>query len=184
MTNDLHDQLDTESVANDAIEPLTDEVLEYDSEISEGKEEAELQEVREKLGVTDMVDPLRALLDAPVGPVTSGFPVPRLNTEFQIKALTSREYNAIQERSTRFTRNKRTGRMDRDLDATTMSLLVCLAGTVHPNFQDSQLTKRYPNMQPHEIVATSLLPGEVDNLATKILSLSGFDEELEDTGKD
>lgn len=183
MTNDLHDP-ELDSLAQPAEDPVTDEVLEYDSEAAESKEASDMTEVREQLGVTELIDPLRALLDAPIGPVTSSFALPRLKTQFDIKALSSREYNAIQERSTRFTRNKRTGRMDRDLDATTMSLLVCVTGTVHPDFRSAELSKRYPNMQPHEILSASLLPGEVDNLASQILTLSGFNEELEEAGKD
>lgn len=172
-----------DSLAEAAIDALDDEVHEVETDDAD-RGDSGMAEVREKLGITELIDPLRALLDAPVGPVTDKWACPRLNTEFTIKALTSREYNQIQERSTRFTRNKRSGRMDRDLDATTMSLLVCLSGTVSPDFASPELAKRYPNTQAHDIIALSLLPGEVDGLAAKILTLSGFDEDLEDTGKD
>lgn len=172
------------SLAEPALDPLIDDIVEVDTEDAQSKEAMDIEQVRDELGVSHMIDPLKALLDAPIGPVTSKWGCPRLHTEFEIKALTSREYNQIQERATRFTRNKRTGRMDRDLDATLMSLLVCLDGTVSPNFRDPQLAERYPNAKSHEIISVALLPGEVDSLASKILSLSGFDEELEETGKD
>lgn len=171
------------SIAIPAEDPLTDEVIEVDTDVAE-KDAGEMDAVREQLGITPLVDPLHALLNAPVGPVLGKWACPRLNTEFTVRALDSHEFTQIQERATRFTRNKRTGRMDRDLDATLMSLLVCLDGTVNPNFRDPQLAQRYPNVKSHEIVSIALLPGEVDSLASKILTLSGFDEELEETGKD
>ena len=172
------------SLAEPAIEALDDEILEVETDDAQAKDSTEINDVRDRLGVTEMIDPLRALLDAPVGPVTSTWACSRLNTEFVVKAMSSRDYNQVQERATRFTRNKRTGRMDRDLDATVMSLLVCALGSVTPDFTDPQLAQRYPNMQAHDIVSACLLPGEVDSLASKILTLSGFDEDLEETGKD
>lgn len=171
------------SLAEPSIESIDLEIHEIETDDADRSPDG-MAEVRDQLGITELVDPLRALLDAPVGPVTTTWACSRLKTEFVIKALSSREYNQVQERSTRFTRNKRTGRMDRDLDATTMSLLVCQIGSVSPDFNDPQLAKRYPNLQSHEIVSASLLPGEVDSLAAKILTLSGFEEDLEDTGKD
>ena len=174
------------SVAQPAVDPLDEDVLEVDTETADGggQEAGELQSVRDDLGITELVDPLQALLDAPLGPVLGAWSCPRLNTEFTIRALDSTEFNQIQERSTRFTRNKRTGRMDRDIDATTMSLVTIAAACVNPDFRSSELAKRYPNRQSHEIVSASLLPGEVDSLANKIMVLSGFNDDLEDAGKD
>jgi hypothetical protein len=182
--SDQYSTIPEGSLAEPAIEALDNEILEVESDDAQTKDAVEMSEVRDRLGVTEMIDPLRALLEAPTGPVTSTWSCPRLQTEFVVKAMTSREYNQVQERATRFTRNKRTGRMDRDLDATIMSLLVCSLGTITPDFKDPQLASRYPNMQSHDIVSACLLPGEVDSLASKILTLSGFDEDLEETGKD
>lgn len=181
-----HDELliPEDSVATPADDPLTDEVIEVDTDVAERKDENDMQEVRDQLGITELVDPLNALLNAPIGPVLGKWACPRLNTEFTVRALDSHEFTSIQERATRFTRNKRTGRMDRDIDATVMSLLTIATGSVNPNFADAALLKRYPNKQAHEIVSASLLPGEVDSLANKIMILSGFSEELEEAGKD
>lgn len=184
--NELHEDLTIPegSVAQPTADPLDDDVLEVDTDIADGKEAREMQAVRDELGVTELVDPLQALLEAPIGPVLGSWPCPRLNTEFTVRALDSTEFNQIQERSTRFTRNKRTGRMDRDIDATTMSLVTIASASVNPDFRSPELAKRYPNRQPHEIVSASLLPGEVDSLANKIMVLSGFNDDLEDAGKD
>lgn len=172
--------------ASPAAEPISDEVLEADFEVAESKETRQLTQVREELGITEAVDPLKAILDAPIGPVTGEWECKRLNTKFAIRALNSREYNQIQDRATRWTRNKRTGRNERDLDPMAMSLLVCASGTTNPNFNNPQIKKKYGlnDRQPHEIVSVILLPGEIDKLAEQILNLSGYEEDLEDLGKD
>lgn len=175
--------------ASPAAEPLSSDVLDIDTEIAESKEAKALTEVREQLGITEAVDPLKAILEAPVGPVEGEWHAKRLGTTFKIRALNSREYNQIQDRATRWTRNRRTGRNERDLDPTAMSLLVCAAGTTNPNFNTNApaLKKKYgldPARRVDELVSIILLPGEIDSLAEKILNLSGYEEDLEDLGKD
>ena len=183
--NEVHEDLmiPEGSVAQPAADPLDDDVHVVESDTAE-KDAGNLDAVRDVLGITELIDPLQALLEAPVGPVLGKWACSRLNTEFTIRALDSNEFNQIQERATRFTRNKRTGRMDRDIDATTMSLLTISMACVNPDFRANELGKRYPNKQAHEIVAAALLPGEVDALANKVMVLSGFNEDLEDAGKD
>ena len=81
------------SLAEPAVDPLIDEVMEIDTDDAQTRESGDIEQIREELGVSPMIDPLKALLDAPVGPVTSAWACPRLHTEFEIKALSSREYN-------------------------------------------------------------------------------------------
>ena len=74
--------------------------------------------------------------------------------------------------------------MDKDLDATLMSMLTCVRGTMEPDFTRVELRQHYHVPTIHEVVGAALLPGEVDSLAGKILKISGFDDDLEEAGKD
>jgi hypothetical protein len=176
------------SEAREAAQPYTEEVLDIDPEVAErrGGPEQEVAQVRETLGVTENVDPLQALLNAPTGPQTGTWFCKRLNVNFQIKSLDNDVYGKVQEESTRFVRNRRTGRMEKDIDSPTMSMLVCAYGTTTPSFTSQTVLKRYNAASPRHAVKAALLPGEVDKLAEKILNLSGYDEEddLEEAGKD
>lgn len=168
-----------------ATEPIHTEPLTYDAQDAErAAQVTQMQEARDLIGVTEVVDPLQALLAAPVAPPESEWTCHRLKTTFRIRAITNKEYGEVQDQATRFTRNRRTGRMDKDLDATLMSLLTVVKGSISPDFTDIRFRQKYHVPTIHEAVAGALLPGEVDALAAKILKISGFDDELEEAGKD
>lgn len=172
------------SVAAAPDDSVSQEEILIDTEDVQSKEARELLKLREDMGITESVDPLQALLQAPMGPPTDKWRCERLHTEFQVRALTTGEYNQVQDRATRWTRNKRTGRMEKDLDASVMSLLVVAAATVEPNFADPQILQRYRVQEGYKAVSQALLPGEIEAIAEKIMTLSGFDDELEEQGKD
>lgn len=174
------------SGARPASRPLTDEVKTIDMDTAEkrGGPEQEMASLREDMGITETVDPLKALLESPVGPESGIWKCRRLNTEFKIRSLDNDAYASAQEEATRYARNRRTGRMEKDIDGATLSFLVCVAGTTSPNFNDQALLKRYHAIGARDAVKKALLPGEIDQLAEKILQLSGFDEDIEEQGKD
>jgi hypothetical protein len=160
-------------------------VHDIDLDSADSKQLQELQDLREDMGITELVDPLQALLQAPLGPPQSTWHCKRLKTDFVVRGLTSKEYAAAQEQSTRWNRNKRTQRVERDLDATKLSLLICLHGSVNPNFRDPAVLAKFGVQgAPHEAVGAALLPGEIEALAEKVLDVSGFEQDLEEQGKD
>lgn len=169
-----------------AARPLTDEVKNIDLDTAEkrGGPEQEMAALREDMGITETVDPLKALLEAPIGPQSGVWKCPRLNTEFTIRSLDNDAYAEAQEEATRYARNRRTGRMEKDIDGATLSFLVCVAGTTNPNFNAEPVKARFHAMSARDAVKKALLPGEIDKLAEKILQLSGFDEDVEEQGKD
>lgn len=169
-----------------AARPLTDEVKNIDLDTAEkrGGPEQEMAALREDMGITDTVDPLKALLEAPIGPQSGVWKCRRLNSDFKIRSLDNDAYAEAQEEATRYARNRRTGRMEKDIDGATLSFLVCVAGTTNPNFNAEPVKARFHAMSARDAVKKALLPGEIDQLAEKILQLSGFDEDVEEQGKD
>lgn len=174
------------SVAREAAVPLTDDVLPITPEVAEKRDgpEAQMAQLREDMNITETVDPLMALLQAPIGPQFATWKSRRLKVNFQIRSLDNDAYAKAQEQATRFVRNRRTGRMEKDVDGATLSFLVCVSGCVAPNFEAQEVKKKYNAMNAQDAVKKALLPGEVDQLAEKILQLSGFDEDVEEQGKD
>lgn len=174
------------SVATPPAAPLTDKVQDIDPQVAEkrGGAEQELENLRADMGITENVDPLQALLKAPIGPQSGDWPCRRLGVTFKIKSLDNEVYAKAQEQATRFVRNRRTGRMEKDIDGAMLSFLVVVAGCTNPSFENQQVLAKYKSMGPQDAVKKALLPGEVDGLAEKILQLSGFDEDVEEQGKD
>jgi XkdN-like tail assembly chaperone len=176
------------SVAEPAAEPLlpADEVINIETETAEkvSGPQAQMDQLREDMGITENVDPLQALLNAPIGPQTGTWRCRRLGTTFSIRSLDNASYAKAQEQATRYVRNRRTGRMEKDVDGATLSFLVVVEGVTNPSFKDQNVLKKFESIGPQDAVKKALLPGEIDQLAEKILALSGFDEDVEDLGKD
>lgn len=176
------------SVAMPAAESITDpdDIPNIDTEVAEkaSSPQVQLEELRQDMGITENVDPLQALLDSPIGPQTGTWRCRRLKVDFRLRSLDNASYAKAQEQATRYVRNRRSGRMEKDVDGSTLSFLVVVEGVTHPSFNDQNLLKKYNALGPQDAVKKALLPGEIDQLAEKILALSGFDEDLEDQGKD
>ena len=60
---------------------------------------------------------------------------------------------------------------------------VVVAATVTPDFRSEELCKAYGVMDPLEVPGRMLLAGEYERLSREILSLSGFDDDLEEQAK-
>lgn len=182
----VHSVVPEGSVAQPAAQPLSDDVLEMETETAEKAKgpEAELDRLRQDMGITTSVDPLMALLNSPVGPQEGTWKCQRLKVDFRIRSLSNESYAKAQDQATRFVRNRRTGRMEKDIDGAALSFLVVVSGTTNPDFNDQRLLSKYKALGPQDAVKKALLPGEIDALAEKILALSGFDEDVEDQGKD
>lgn len=181
----VHSVVPEGSVARVAAAPLSDEVLNIDPEVAEKVKgpEAELDALRQDMRITQTVDPLQALLNSPVGPQEGIWRCTRLGVDFKLRSLSNDLYAQAQEQATRFVRNRRTGRMEKDIDGASLSFLVVVSGTSSPDFTDQRLLQKYKAMGPQDAVKKALLPGEIDAIAEKILSLSGFDEDVEEQGK-
>jgi hypothetical protein len=153
-------------------------------------EVSELDEVRAELGIDASVDPLSALLDAPLEPPTEEVRIGRLNALFVVQAITDdAEYDRIVERCTSYVKSRRGQGRTREVDGRRLARLTVATYCVKPSFtpkydkaEFEALASKFGTREPEDLVKRALLMGEVDLLADKIMTLSGFDDEVETAG--
>jgi hypothetical protein len=161
------------------------EVVEVDEEASPA------EEVRESLGIGEGLDPLSAFLAVDTSkPPTEDVHLARLGIKVTVQAITDdKEYEQLVDRCTLYVKNRRGGGRTKELDGRRLSKLTVAGFTVNPAFhpkngkqQFDQLAKKYGTNDPEILVERALLIGEIDLLAERILTISGFDDELEVAG--
>lgn len=98
---------------------------------------------------------------------------------FVIRTITQAENNALIRRATRFEKGVET------LDRTKYNSLIVLASVVEPNFADKEICDAYGVLDPAEVPARMLRPGEFTKLIEAISELNGFggNEDLLDQAK-
>lgn len=161
---------------------------EEDPEVTEIDEDAsELEQARGLIGASEVENPLTALLNWDhTKPIQDVWHSRRFGVDFVYEAFTDDQaYDAIVERATRYVK-RRSGPRQREIDNRKLSKLVVLEGVVSPPLSPhrdreafQQLAAKYGSEDPEVLVGRILLPGEIDLLAEKILTLSGYEDDLE-----
>lgn len=98
---------------------------------------------------------------------------------FKIKAMSGPQYHEYQRAVTKVGRNRKV-----EFNNRLYHELIVLNHTVYPNFRDAESIKKAGCSTPEQFLYRSLLAGEISELASKILELSGvggsLDEDIED----
>lgn len=97
-----------------------------------------------------------------------------LNFPFEIKAMTSRQMEEIQKRTTAISKTKGV-----DFDTAKFNELVITKQTVSPDLTDVDFLSKVNCKTPSDFLDKHLTAGEVAKLAEEILKLSGFDQDLD-----
>ncbi|MEC0328677.1 hypothetical protein P4H42_03450 [Paenibacillus macerans] len=113
---------------------------------------------------------LEALLGASLA-VEDTVYIPRLKTNFTVRALTSADLQKARQQAT-------VGR-DGTVDETLLNRLVIAKGCVDPDFNDKALRDHYAAEDAADCVDKALLPGELVRIIQAIMALSGFGDEDE-----
>jgi hypothetical protein len=151
------------------------------------EEASDLEKVRHAVGASEADDPLRALLAVDVAaPLEDVWYSKRLKTNFTLRGFRDdKEYEQIVERATRYVKRRGGGRQ-REVDGRRLSRLLVMEGVVAPPLSAKHgregyeaLLQKYGALDSEELIGKALLPGEVDQIAEKIMELSGFDDDLE-----
>lgn len=151
------------------------------------EEASELDKVRNLTGASEMDDPLKALLAVDTtAPIEDTWFSKRLGVTFTLRGIRDdAEYDAIVDRATHYVK-RRGGPRQREVDGRRLSRLLVLEAVTNPPFAPKHgaeghqaLLQKYGALDSEELVAKALLPGEVDQIAEKIMILSGFDDDLE-----
>lgn len=180
-----------EETAETFLEDDVDVIKLGEAEIEEvelEEEASDLEKARATVGASEHEDPLKALLAVDTSqPIQDTHRIKRLGVDFVIEAFQDdKVYDSVVERATHYVRRKG-GNRQRQVDNRRLSKLLVIEGTVYPAFsprrgQESfaQLAAKYGTEDPETLVGRALLPGEIDQLAEKILELSGYDDDLEE----
>lgn len=90
---------------------------------------------------------------------------------FVIRALRQEEVDEITKKCTK--RVKMDGRVVEQLDSVAFTRAYIVAGTVEPDFSNSDLCKHYGVLDPNLLPSKMLLNGEFTKLSNAIMELSG-----------
>ena len=98
---------------------------------------------------------------------------------FVVRSIPQSENDALQKKATR--RFKRSGQWTEELDRIDYRNRLVIAATVTPDFADAEICAAYGVIDPLEVPAKMLLPGEYNKLFNAIADLNGItdDDELE-----
>jgi hypothetical protein len=93
----------------------------------------------------------------------------RLGT-FTIKALTERQYALIMKRSS----------ANNVIDSSKFNLELVSSGIVEPNFNDADFLSKVDCSSAKDFITKKFFPGEITSIASIVMSVSGFDIDIND----
>ena len=97
----------------------------------------------------------------------------RLGT-FKVKAMTSEEHGEYMKRAkTKVTKNGEV-----EFDSAKFYLMIVAGQTIEPCFSNAELLKKAGCATAVDFIKKKLLPGEITELATQIIKVSGFDNDI------
>ncbi len=105
--------------------------------------------------------------------------IPRFGVYFTLKSINSEEYNKLVDRCKYPVKNKRTHQIEEKINQDKLSLLLIEAACVKPNWSDKKLLDKYNTTDPCVVINKRLLIGEITQLSSAIMDISGFTDEIE-----
>lgn len=93
--------------------------------------------------------------------------------KFKIKPMTVEQHKEYQ--------NRCKGKIKKggmDFDSTKFNLLVVVGQTIYPNFSNAEFLRQANCTSASEFISKKLKSGEIAELASKIISLSGFEDDM------
>lgn len=109
--------------------------------------------------------------------------IPRFKAYFTLKSISSEEYNKLVDRCKYPVKNKRTHQIEEKINQDKLSLLLIQASCVKPDWTDKKtygpLYEKYKTDDPCVIINKRLLIGEITQLSSAIMDISGFSDEIE-----
>lgn len=100
-----------------------------------------------------------------------GRPIP-----WTIRAISADEDQALKEKFTSRTTDKRTGMRSESFDQNSYVIGLAVRGVVEPDLTDRGLQKSYDCKNSFYLIQKMLSAGELQRLALKVIELSGLDE--------
>ncbi|MDP5273549.1 phage tail assembly chaperone [Chengkuizengella axinellae] len=121
-------------------------------------------------------DVLKALLDVKQEVKRDVF-MKRFGVNFTIKAIDGEVIDRIENQATYQVRqgNKRIDKVDQQKFAA----LLIEKGCLNPSWKEKDLLNKYNTSDPTEVIKKRLLAGEISNLASEIMDISGYEEDFQ-----
>ena len=124
-------------------------------------------------------DLMDALLNTPDQTTTDVY-MKRFGTHFTLRAIDSGEYRKLEKRCTYHMKNKRTGKISKELDEDKFSYVLINAACINPKWSNPQLLEKYNTSDPCDVIQKRLYIGEITELTQAIMDISGFSDEVEE----
>lgn len=104
----------------------------------------------------------------------------RFDAYFTVKAISSEEYNQLENRCKYPVKNKRTHQIDEKTNQELLSNLLIVKACVKPDWNNPKLLERYNTSDPAKVIQKRLYIGEISQLTEAIMEISGFDDGIEE----
>lgn len=101
----------------------------------------------------------------------TGKPMP-----WTIREITAEEDQALKEKYTEITTDRRTGVRNEYFDQNSYIIGIAMLGVVEPDLEDPGLMQSYKTNKPDKVLQRMLSAGEIQKLALKVIELSGLDD--------
>lgn len=95
--------------------------------------------------------------------------------KFKIRALTGEEHSRFNDLCTKIDRKTKSV----NFDSRRFKEMIVINGCIDPNFKDAASISRTGCVTPEQFVHKVLLAGDLDTLSNEIMSLSGFDADMD-----
>ncbi|SER87296.1 hypothetical protein [Psychrobacillus sp. OK032] len=119
---------------------------------------------------------LEALLGATTE-IEETIEMPRLNTEFKVRALTGDHVKKLSAEATVY--DGKNGNKTERVDQSQLSGLMLAAAIIEPNFSDAALLKHYGARDGADCIQKALLAGEIAAVTKVVLNVSGLGDATE-----
>ena len=122
------------------------------------------------------------LLDNPLANETAEiYPSERFRTAglpFRVRPISGKEFTEYQDEAASLIKSNRKAR-EVKFDTAKYHMRIILNHTVEPNFKDANLLEKAGVVLPEDFVNQYLKAGEIIEVVTQILALSGFDNDMD-----
>lgn len=97
--------------------------------------------------------------------------------KFKIRPLTDKEWESARSEATTLPKK---AKERSKFNNSYFNDRVVLAATIYPNFKDAESIQSLGCISPEQYLHKVLLPGEIAELSTRIVQLSGFTEDIDE----
>ncbi len=112
--------------------------------------------------------------------VTKEIYMRRFKANFVIQSISSDEYNKLEKQCKYPVKNTRTHQLEEKVDNDKLAKLLILKACIKPDWNNKKLLDKYGTTDPLQVIPKRLLLGEISELNSAIMDISGFHDGFEE----